>query len=312
MSIQRQPPSPQTAEVGRPGHWQRLERRQAIIKGLLLGATVISCGSVLAILGFLSYFALPIFSQGHLAEILSWEWRPFQGRFGILPMAVGSLGLAVTAMGVAYPLGLGLCGFAHGLGPRCLKGPIMSLIHFMTGIPTVIYGFVSVIFLVPLVRGAFPESTGYSWLTAALTLSLMILPTIVLLVHAQLQQVDARVRLASAALGFSPAQTLLWVMRPLASRGLWAAAVLGFSRALGDTIIALMVAGNAPQVPHSLLDSIRTLTSHIALVVATDSTSQAYQSIFMSGLILFGVTAAVNLTLRRLQAGAASTAGRHD
>jgi len=94
----RQPPSPQTAEVGRPGRWQRLERRQAIIKGLLLGATVISCGSVLAILGFLSYFALPIFSQGHLAEILSWEWRPFQGRFGILPMAVGSLGLAVTAI----------------------------------------------------------------------------------------------------------------------------------------------------------------------------------------------------------------------
>jgi phosphate transport system permease protein len=267
----------------------------------------------LAILGFLSYFALPIFTEGHLAEILSWEWRPFQGRFGILPMTVGSLYLAIAAMALAYPLGLGLCGFAHGLGPRFLRGPVMGLIHFMTGIPTVIYGFVSVIFLVPLVRGAFPESTGSSWLTAALTLSLMILPTIVLLVHTQLQQVDARVRLVSAALGFSPAQTLLWVLRPLASRGLWAAAVLGFSRALGDTIIALMVAGNAPQVPHSLLDSIRTLTSHIALVVATDSTSQAYQSIFASGLILFGVTAAVNLTLRRLQSGTDSPAvGRHD
>jgi phosphate transport system permease protein len=228
-------------------------------------------------------------------------------------MAAGSICLAVAAMGVAYPLGLGLCGFAHGLGPRFLRGSIMSLIHFMTSIPTVIYGFVSEIFLVPVVRGVFPESTGYSWLTAALTLSLMILPTIVLLVHAQLQQVDARVRLVSAALGFSPAQTLLWVMRPLASRGLWAATVLGFSRAMGDTIIALMVAGNAPQVPHTLLDSIRTLTSHIALVVATDSTSQAYQSIFASGLILFGVTAAVNLTLRRLQSGAASAAaGRHD
>ncbi len=267
----------------------------------------------MAILGFLSYFALPIFSQGHLAEIFSWEWLPFQGKFGILPMAVGSLCLAVAAMGLAYPLSLGLCGFAHGLGPRFLRGALMSLIHFMTSIPTVIYGFVSVIFLVPVVRGAFSESTGYSWLTAALTLSLMILPTIVLLVHAQLQQVDARVRLVSAALGFSPAQTLLWVIRPLASRGLWAAAVLGFSRAMGDTIIALMVAGNAPQVPHTLLDSIRTLTSHIALVVATDSTSQAYQSIFASGLILFGVNAAVNLTLRRLQSRAALPAGlRHD
>jgi phosphate transport system permease protein len=313
VSIQGPTPSPPTAAAGRQGRWQRLERRQAGIKGLLLGATVISCGSVLAILGFLFYFALPIFSEGHLAEILSWEWRPFQGRFGILPMAAGSLGLAVAAMGVAYPLGLGLCGFAHGLGPRFLGRAMMGLIHFMTSIPTVIYGFVSVIFLVPLVRGVFPESTGYSWLTAALTLSLMILPTIVLLVHAQLQQVDARVRLVSAALGFSPAQTLLWVMRPLATRGLWAAAVLGFSRALGDTIIALMVAGNAPQVPHSLLDSIRTLTSHIALVVATDSTSQAYRSIFASGLILFGVTVAVNLTLRRLQSRGTLPAGlRHD
>jgi phosphate transport system permease protein len=292
--------------------WQARERREAGIQGLLLAATVISCCSVLAILGFLAYFALPLFSQGHLGEIMSWEWRPFQGSFGILPMVAGSLCLAAAALGLAFPLGLGLCGFAHGLGPKCLSRPLLALIHFMTGIPTVIYGFVSVILLVPLVRGLFPESTGYSWLTAALTLSLMVLPTIVLVIQAQLQQVDARVRLAAAALGLSPAQTLLWVMAPLASRGLWAAAVLGFSRAIGDTIIALMVAGNAAQTPHSLLDSIRTLTAHIALVVATDSTSQAYQSIFASGLILFGLTAAVNFTLRRLQAGASPAAGRHE
>ena len=300
---------PKTARGFLQARWQHLERPQARMQGLLLAATIICCTSVLAIIGFLAYFAVPILFEGHLSEIFSWAWRPFGGQFGILPMVVGSICLAVAAMGVAYPLGLGICGFAHGLGPRCLKGPLMGLINFMTSIPTVIYGFVSVVFLVPLVRGIFAESTGYSWLTAALTLSLMILPTIVLLVHAQLQQVDARVHLASAALGFTPAQTLLWVMRPLASRGLWAAVVLGFSRALGDTIIALMVAGNAAQVPHSLLDSIRTLTSHIALVVATDSTSQAYQSIFVSGLILIGVTTAVNLTLRRLQSRTGPHAG---
>ena len=291
--------------------WQGREHRQTLIKGLLLGATIISCGSVLAILGFLCYFAIPIFSQGHLGEIFAWEWRPFQGRFGILPMVAGSLCLAAAAMCLAFPLALGICGFAQGLGPKRLGRPLLGLIHFMTGIPTVIYGFVSVIFLAPLVRGLFTQSSGYSWLTATLSLSLMILPTIVLVIQAQLEQVDARVRLAAAALGFSPAQTLLWVMAPLASRGLWAGAVLGFSRAIGDTIIALMVAGNAAQVPHSFLDSIRTLTAHIALVVATDSTSRAYQSIFASGLILFGLTAAVNLTLRRLQAGA-SGAMRHD
>ena len=291
--------------------WQAREHRESGIRGLLLGATIISCGSVVAILGFLCYFTLPIFTQGHLGAIFSWDWHPFQGKFGILPMVTGSLCLAAAAMAVAFPLALGICGFAQGLGPRFLGRPLLGLIHFMTGIPTVIYGFVSVIFLVPLVRGLFPESTGYSWLTATLTLSLMILPTIVLVIQVQLQQVDAKVVLAAAALGFSPPQTLLWVLAPLASRGLWAAGVLGFSRAIGDTIIALMVAGNSAQVPHSLLDSIRTLTAHIALVVATDSTSQAYQSIFASGLILFGVTAAVNLTLRRLQAGTAG-ARRHD
>jgi phosphate transport system permease protein len=304
---------PTTADAVLQPRWQHLERRQARAQRLLLAATLVSCGSVLAILGFLVYFAVPILFEGHLAAIFTWMWRPFQGQFGILPMAVGSLCLATTAMGLAYPLALGICGFAHGLGPRFLKSPLMGLINFMTSIPTVIYGFVSVVFLVPLVRGLFPESTGYSWLTASLTLSLMILPTIVLLIEAQLQQVDAKVTLASAALGFTPAQTLLWVMRPLASRGLWAAAVLGFSRALGDTIIALMVAGNAAQIPHSLLDSIRVLTAHIALVVATDSTSRAYQSIFLSGVILIGVTPAVNLTLRRLQSRARARPGeRHE
>jgi phosphate transport system permease protein len=304
MSIRREVPLPATAEAALKRHWRHLSGWQGRVQTLLLLATLISCGSVVAILGFLTYFSVPILTEGHLATIFSWTWRPFHGKFGILPMVVGSLCLAVSAMAVAYPLGLGVCGFAHGLGPRWLKGPLMGLINFMTSIPTVVYGFVSVIFLVPLVRTIFPQSTGYSWLTATLTLSLMILPTIVLLIQAQLQQVDAKVRLASAALGFSPAQTLLWIKRPLAARGLWAAAVLGFSRALGDTLIALMVAGNAPQVPNSLLDSIRTLTAHIALVVATDSTSRAYQSIFVSGLILFGVTAAVNLTLRRLQSRA--------
>lgn len=300
-----------TRSADRQEPWQASKWRQAAGKGLLLAATIISCGSVLAILGFLCYFALPIFTQGHLGAIFSCDWHPFQGKFGILPMVTGSLCLAAAAMAVAFPLALGICGFAQGLGPRRLGKPLLGLIHFMTGIPTVIYGFVSVIFLVPLVRGLFPESTGYSWLTATLTLSLMILPTIVLVIQAQLQQVDTRVLLAAAALGFSPAQTLLWVMAPMASRGLWAAGVLGFSRAIGDTIIALMVAGNSAQIPHSLLDSIRTLTAHIALVVATDSTSQAYQSIFASGIILFAVTAAVNLTLRRLQTGTAG-ARRHD
>jgi phosphate transport system permease protein len=287
---------------------RRLHRQERWIRTILLAAALTSSLAVCTILGFLLYFTWPLFRQGQLPAILTWNWRPFQDQFGILPMVVGSICLALSALIVAYPLGLGICGFAHGLGRRLPARVMMALINFMTGIPTVVYGFVSVFLLLPRIRGFFAGTTGYCWMAATLTLSLLILPTIVLLIHTQLRQVDLSIRLGSAALGITPGQELLWIMLPLASRGLVAAAILGFGRALGDTLIALMLAGNAPQVPHSWLDSLRTMTAHIALVVATDSQSAAYHSIFACGLILFALALGVNLALRRLQAHPGSPA----
>ena len=217
---------------------------------------------------------------------------------------MGSVCLAVSAVCLAYPVGVGLCFFAHGVGPRSLARVVMAVIHFMTSIPTVVYGFVSVFLLIPWIRRSWGQGSGYCWLAASLTLSLLILPTIVLLIHSQLRQIDLQVRVATAALGFTASQELRWVLLPLAHRGLLAALVMGFARAVGDTLIALMLAGNAPQVPTSLLDSIRVMTAHIALVVATDSQSLAYYSIFACGLILFCLTVAINLALRRIQSQA--------
>lgn len=281
---------------------RRLLRQEIWMRTILLAAALTSSLAVCTILGFLLYFTWPLFRQAQLPAILTWKWRPFQNQFGILPMVVGSICLALSALVLAYPLGLGICGFAHGLGRRLPARLMMALINFMTGIPTVVYGFVSIFLLLPWIRECFGATTGYCWLAASLTLSLLILPTIVLLIHTQLRQVDLSIRLGSTALGITPGQELLWIMLPLASRGLVAAAVLGFGRALGDTLIALMLAGNVPQVPHSWLDSLRTMTAHIALVVATDSQSAAYHSIFACGLILFVLALGVNLSLRRLQA----------
>ena len=282
-------------------HLRRASRWETIIRRVLLGATLISGLAVCAILGFLVYFSLPLVFQGQAGQILAWHWRPFQGKFGILPMVVGSFLLAFSALLLAYPLGVGLCGFAFSHQQKPWGRLVLSVVYLMTGVPTVVYGFVSVFLLVPLVRTTFAHGTGFCWLTACLTLTLLILPTIVLLIWSQLEQTSPEIRLATTALGFTPSQELLWVLFPQASRGLLAAAILGFGRAVGDTLVALMVAGNAPQVPHSLLSSLRTLTSHIGLVLATDSTSLAYQSVFASGLILFGLAAAVNLTLRWLK-----------
>lgn len=274
---------------------------QALRLGLF-SAMVVSSVLVFTIFGFLVYFSLPLLLEGRLSQLLSWDWLPVQGQYGIMAVVLGSFALTVTSVAVSYPAGVGICCFAHGLGPRSLRSPVLGIVHFMTSIPTVVYGFVSVFLLVPLLRQCFTEGTGFSWLAASLTLSVLVLPTIVLLIHTQMQQVDSEVRLAAKSLGLSSAQEMLWIVLPLSSRGLFAAAILGFGRALGDTIIALMVSGNAPQVPHSLLDSIRTLTAHIALVVATDVHSEAYQSLFACGLILFLVTAAINAAMYWIRA----------
>ena len=270
---------------------------------LLFAATAFAAVAIAAILGFLVWFSLPVFESGALRSTLAWNWRPLQGEFGILPMLAGSLGLSLSALALAFPMAVGLCGFAHGIGPACMARPLLATIRFMTGIPTVVYGLASMFLLVPLVREA-SHGSGFCWLAAALTLSLLVLPTIALLIDSQFRQARACIGLTAAALGFAPAQQLMRLTLPLSVRGLAMAASLGFGRAVGDTLLPLMLAGNAAQIPASPFESIRTLTAHIALVVSTDSQSAAYNSLFLAGLILFMTSVMVNLGLRQLRSTA--------
>lgn len=270
-----------------------------IERGLLI-ATAVSAVAIFSILLLLAYFCLPMFRTDGISRVLSWTWQPFNGRFGILPMCVSSLLLSAAALCVAFPSAVGICCFIHILAPRGLARLVLVLVNFMTTIPTVIYGFASVFLLVPLVREWLQGGAGFCFFTAAVVLAMLILPTIVLVFHAHLQQIDPMLRMASEAMGFTPAQQLRHVIIPAASRGLAVAFVLGLGRAMGDTVVSLMLAGNAPQVPSSLFDSMRTLTAHIALVLATDSQSMSYQSVFASGLILFLLMGGVNLLIRRV------------
>ncbi|MFB0936348.1 MAG: ABC transporter permease subunit, partial [Propionivibrio sp.] len=210
--------------------------------------------------------------------------------------------LSVSAMLLAYPLALGICCFVHGAGPARAARPLVTAVRFMTSVPTVVYGLVSVFLLVPLIRNAFSGS-GFSWLAAGLVLAVLVIPTIVLVIDGQFRQVQNGIGLTGIALGLGPIQQLLRLTLPLSAHGLGVAAALGFGRAVGDTLIPLMLAGNAARPPHSLLDPMRTLTSHIALVVATDSQSLAYGSLFACGVVLFLVSLLVNLALRGLRVG---------
>ena len=198
------------------------------------------------------------------------------------------------------PVGVSIAAFIHGIGPARLGRIVLGVVRLMTGIPTIVYAFVSAIVLVPFLRDAFQEGSGYCVLGATLVLSVLILPTVVLLVHAHWQAMGDRLGLTCAALGLTRGQALFRVVLPLGRRGLLVAGVFAFARAVGDTMIALLLSGNAAQTPRSLLDSFRTLTAHIALVHSTDTQGSAYASIFAAGLLLLLVTAALSLAARAL------------
>jgi phosphate transport system permease protein len=279
-------------------------------EGWLRLSALVAALAVAAILGFLLYFSLPLLAQEQWTKLMCWRWRPQQGEYGILSMLAGSLVLGLSSLVLAFPLGVGVVCCAHGLGPRWLSRPLMPLVRFLASVPTVVYGFVAVFLLVPVVRDGLGGGSGFCWLSAMVILALLTLPTIALLVDAQFAVVESRLRLTAAALGLTRAQTLRHLVLPASRRGLGAAAALGFGRAVGDTLVPLMLSGNAAQPPLSLYDSLRTLTAHIALVLATDSGSLAYNSLFASGLILFGLACLVQLALARLRSDDHGPAGR--
>lgn len=280
--------------------FRRLEAGKLVLE---LAAAISLAGIALLFLMILA-FALPVFGAGESGGPFSCVWAPAQGKFGILPMIVGSLLLGSSALVVGWPLAFALCAWlvappSSGRLSRVVRLLTGGLVRLMTAIPTVVYGFTAVFLLAPFIR-RWLGGTGMSGLTAAVMLSLLILPTVVLVLQAGLgSRLDA-VDLPGKALGMSRMELLWYVVLPRATGTLLASAILGFGRAVGDTMLPLMLAGNAPQLPDSPLAAMRTLTAHMALVTANEAGSAAYDSLFMAGLILLAVNAAVSFGLRRL------------
>lgn len=238
-------------------------------------------------------------SSPQMVNLFSWVWFPSGNQFGILPMLCGSIILSVSALLLAWPLALGLCCRGLSLGKSPGATFLRGTIAFMTAIPTVVYGFASVFLLVPVMRNSLGYGSGLCWLSGSLVLALLIMPGMVLIMDAGLRSRYDTIRLNAAALGFSPMQTIALFVLPAARAPLSAAAVLGFARGIGDTMVALMLTGNAPQLPQRLGDSLRTLTAHMGLVTATEVGGPAYNSLFVAGGMLLLISAISSLGLRR-------------
>ena len=261
-------------------------KERLLEKGFFIAALA-SGAATLLILGFMLAMGFPLLSGGLIINLLTGAWAPAEGAYGIFPMVVGTLCISLLSLIFAFPVSLGCACFAAAIGPSRVSRPFRRLVQLMTGIPTVIYGFVGIFLLVPIVRGIPGSGSGLCILSAALMLAVLISPTMILFFSDSLDRVPKSYRDAADALGASPSQKLLFVMLPCAKKGILSGLILAFGRSVGDTMIALMIAGNAVQVPESVLDAARALTAHIALVIAADTESLEFKSIFVCGLVLY-------------------------
>jgi phosphate ABC transporter permease protein PstC len=260
---------------------------------LLLALSSIGSLSLITIFIFLEGFPL-ILSTGLQNFILSSHWAPTKGHFGILAMIISSVLVTLGAMLIGVPLGLSCAIVLAEFSPKRLKMVLKPTLELLAGVPSVVYGFLGVIWLVPLIRN-YLGGPGLSLLAAAIILGIMILPTVISISIDALTAVPDLYRDGSLALGATRWQTVSRVVLPAASSGIITAIILGMGRAIGETMAVIMVAGNALQIPTSILDPVRTLTSNIALELGY-AAGRHREALFATGIVLFIIIMILNLS----------------
>ncbi len=275
-----------------------MNKLRRLIEKSFFAAAVFSASLTILIFIFMVILSLPLFKGGLFFKILVNPWNPEHGLFGIYPMLIGTLSIVLLSLCWAFPISFGSSVLISVIAPKRFAKFFKKTIQMMTGIPTVIYGFVGIFLLVPIIREMFNAGSGMNILSASLMLALVISPTMIIIFTDTFENIPQSYSDAIDSLGGSAVQKLLYVILPNSWKGILSGFILSFGRAMGDTLIALMVAGNAVAVPDSIFASARTLTSHIALVIAADFDSIEFRSIFSCGLVLYTFTALLILFIR--------------
>ncbi len=272
-----------------------------LFETLFFCSAAAGAAAIIAVFFFMIYTGLPLLRETRLLDILTSPWSPIDKQYGIFPMIAGTIFVSSLSVLIAFPFSFGCAAYISVTGSPSLMPLLKRIVHMMTGVPTVIYGFVGIFFLVPFIREFFNQGSGMCLLSASLMLSLLISPTMIIFFNESFDRIPSTWLHAVDALGGTKVDKLIHIIIPFSLRGIFTGVVLSFGRALGDTLIALMIAGNAVQTPSSLLDSVRTLTSHIALVIAADFESMEFKSIFICGSILYVLTAFIILLIRLME-----------
>lgn len=266
---------------------------------IFLLSAFISVISLLLIIGFVFYKgSIPFISKGYsfIDFLFGTEWVPSADKFGILPMILASVYATLGSLIIGVPVGILTVTFIVEVAPKSLSKIISPAVELLAGIPSVLYGIFGLAFLVLNIQKIFNLPKGQSLLAVIIVLAVMMLPTIITVSQTAIRAVPKSYKEASLALGSSKTQTTFNIVLPAAKSGILAAVVLGVGRAIGETMAVILVAGNSPAIPSSLMDSVRPLTTNIVLEMGyAFGTHQ--EMLFSTGIVLFIFIIILNLIL---------------
>ncbi len=278
---------------------------RCFVQIILFAAAAIS---VLTTLGIVISLLIP--AGEFFAEINPWEfltgttWTPLflDGEFGVLPLVVGTFLISFLSAVVAFPLGLGVAIYLSEYANQRVSGVLKPVLEILAAIPTVVLGYFALTFMTPLLRDIGLQAEIFNALSASLVLGVMLIPTIASLSEDAMAAVPRELRDGGYALGGDKLQVSTRIVVPAAISGIIAAFVLAFSRAVGETMIVLIAAGQLAHISFNPLLSIETMTAFIGATGNGDvpTGSNEYKTIFAVGLTLFVITLVMNLVSIRL------------
>jgi phosphate transport system permease protein len=281
-----------------PSPW--LAVREKLVELFLLLAALSSVLITLGIVCLLLYESARFFRRVSVAEFLftaTWSVGYEEAKYGILPLLCGTLVTTGVALLVALPIGTVVAIYLSEYAPFALREVLKPVLELLSAVPTVVYGYFALLFVTPVLKALIPSLPGFNMLSAGIVMGIMIVPYVSSLSEDAMRAVPALLREGSYALGANKLTTALKVVFPAALSGIGAAYILGISRAVGETMIVAIAAGQQPVFTLNPASYGETITAFIVRVSQGDLPhgSMGYQSIFAAGLTLFVVTLGFNI-----------------
>jgi phosphate transport system permease protein len=279
---------------------RRLKRFEFVIEWVLFLSALLSIGTTIGIILVLAIETMAFLREVPIVEFLTGtEWTPLfsMRRFGVLPLVAGTTLVSLIAMAVALPMGLLSAIYLSEYASNGVRRVVKPVLEILAGVPTVVYGYFALLFVTPALQRFIPGLSGFNALSPGIVMGIMILPLVSSLSEDAMRGVPRRLREGSYALGATRMQTSLRVVVPAAFSGITAAFILAVSRAIGETMIVAIAAGQQPRLTFDPTVPVETMTAYIVQISLGDTPQGTieYRTIFAVGMLLFIGTFGLNL-----------------